>query len=94
MEGNSALALGRGERNPTKGVGGPTGARCACALARGAAGGGAQKGRERAGRGREEAAEARALTDGQAGAAAAPVSDPRLDSVPTLRDPHSSWSLP
>ncbi|MXQ97152.1 hypothetical protein E5288_WYG016554 [Bos mutus] len=48
--------------------------RCACALARGAAGGGAQKGRERAGRGREEAAEARALTDGQAGAAAAPFS--------------------
>lgn len=63
-------------------------------MARGAAGGGAQKGREKAGRGREEAAEARVLTDGQAGAAAAPVSDPRPNSVPTLRDPHSSQSLP
>ena len=34
---------------------------------------------------REEAAEARTLTDGQAGAAAAPVSDPRPDSVPLPR---------
>ena len=63
-------------------------------MACGVAGGGAQKGREKAGRGREEAAEARVLTDGQAGAAAAPVSDPRPNSVPTLRDPHSSRSLP
>lgn len=50
--------------------------RRACALALDATGGGAQRGRERWG-GREEAADAEALTHRQAGAAAAPVSDPR-----------------
>lgn len=65
-------------------------ARRACSLALHATGGGAQRGRERWG-GREEAAEAEALTHRQAGAAAAPVSDPRPNWGP---HPLCSITLP